>query len=211
MPSISQDPTYKPLTRLAILRTVGSLHAEPLRYDLERLRSIIIKLAPDLLCADITREAWEGGDLSTASLEIREALAPAIALTDTVLVPIGPTDQQYTDYQASPGWRQRLATLFDRLLDWGQRKADEPEAINGMSFQLFCHTVCELEELTWTQADQVAYKARTAGLAANIIEAAQHDPGGRVLVVVQCQWHHSLEPLLKRAGDWLEIVDYRNL
>lgn len=190
---------------------MGSLHAEPLRYDLETLRSLIIQLAPDLLCADITREAWENGDLSTASLEVREALVPAITLTDTVLVPVGPTDQQFADYQAPPGWRQQMATLFDRLLDWGQRKADGPEAIHGLSFQLFCHTVCGLEEMTWTPADQAAYKARTAALKANIIEAVQRDPGRRVLVVVQCQWHHDLEPQLKQAGDWLELVDYREL
>jgi hypothetical protein len=32
-----------------------------------------------------------------------------------------------------------------------------------------------------------------------------------VLVVVQCQWHHSLEPLLKAKTDLLEIVDYQEL
>ena len=199
-------------TRLAILRTMGALHSEPLQYDLDSLRTLVVHLAPDLLCADITRQAWESGQLSNAPLELRQALLPAIAQTDTVLVPVAPTEQQFDDYKAPPGFRTWLAQRFDRLLRWGQRKANRPEAIHGMAFETFCHTVCALEEMTWRAADRAAYQARTAALAENILAAIRRDPGGRVLVVVRCQWHHTLEPLLKKqAGNWLQIVDYREL
>jgi hypothetical protein len=199
------------ITRLAILRTMGSLHKEPLRYDLESLMTIITSLTPDLLCADITRETWENGNLAMALPEVGEALAPAIALTDTVLVPIAPDDQQIGTYKAQSGWRSRLSGFFDRMLRWGQRVANGPEAIHGIAFQLFCHTICGLEEFTWTNTDRTAYRVRTQALADNIIRTIQRDPGGRVLVVVQCQWHHSLEPLLKAKTDLLEIVDYQEL
>lgn len=201
-----------PTTRLAILRTMGSLHNEPLRYDLQTLRSLVLNLAPDLLCADITREAWESGDLSGAHLEIAEALIPASHLTDTVLVPVAPSSQQFSDFRSPSGPRNWLARRFDALLRWGQRVADSPEAIHGTVFETFCHTVCALQEMTWSKTDRQVYEQRTQALAANILAAIRRDPGGRVLVVVQCQWHHTLEPLLKQgAGEWLEIVDYRKL
>ncbi len=201
-----------PPTRLAILRTLGPLHSEPLRYDLEVLRALVMQLAPDLLCADLTREAWEHGDLEAAPLEIRQALLPAIELTDTVLVPVAPDGRQFGDYRAPFGLRSALARRLDGLLRWGQRAADSPEGIHGMAFDAFCHTVCALEEMTWQKDARRAYQQRTRNLTDNILAAIRRDPGGRVLVVVQCQWHHRLEPLLKKqAGDWLQIVDYREL
>lgn len=208
---VLDDFAKLPRTRMAIMRTISSLHVEPLHYDLECLSSLVLNLAPDLLCADITREAWERGDLSGVPLEVREALAPAIALTDTVLVPVAPTSQQFNDFYAPSGLRAWISHRFDRLLRWGQRVANGPEAIHGLVFKAFCHTVCALEEMTWKRADRQAYERRMQALAENILEAVQRDPGGRVLVVVQCQCLHKLEPLLKKAEDWLKIVDYREL
>lgn len=205
------QPETLPTTRLAVLRTIGTLHTG-LHYDLATLRDLVMRLSPDLLCADITRQAWESGDLTTAPLEVRDALVPAIAMTDTVLVPVGPDASQFSDYQASPGWRDRLARFLDRALRWGQRKVGRVESIHGMPFEAFCHAICVLEEVTWRSADRTDYHARMQALAANILAAIRRDPGGRVLAVVQCQWQHALAPLLKQqSGDWLQIVDYREL
>jgi hypothetical protein len=198
-------------TRLAILRTMGDLHTEPLRYDLNSLRAIITNLAPDLVCVDITREDWENGDLTKASPEVREVLVPVIQRTDSVLVPVAPTPEKFSDYQASSGWRQGLSQTFDNWLKWGQRKANSPEAIHGLAFETFCHTVCALTELTWSKANRTAHQERNEALADNIIQAIQRDPGRRVLVVIQCQWQHTLEPTLKKKAGWLDIVDYQEL
>lgn len=211
MEQVSLETENLPKTRLAILRTMGSLHAEPLGYDLDCLRGIIWHVGPDLLCADITREDWENNTLSNTTLEVREALAPLIKMSDTVLVPVAPNPELFSDYKAPPGWRHVLSGWFGRLLQWGQRVASRPEAIHGLAFDAFCHTVCALTEMTWTKADQSAYQVRTQALAENILQAVQRDPGTRVLVVIQCQWEHTLEPILKRKADWLEIVDYREL
>lgn len=211
MEHVAPETENRPKTRLAILRTMGSLHAEALAYDLDCLRAIILHVGPDLLCADITREDWENNSYSNTVLEVREALAPVIKLSDTVLVPVAPNPEQFSDYQAPPGWRQILLGWFGHLLQWGQRVANRPEAIHGLAFDAFCHTVCALTEMTWRKAHQSAYQVRTKALAENILRAIRRDPGTRVLVVIQCQWNHTLEPILKREANWLEIVDYREL
>jgi hypothetical protein len=199
------------VTRLSILRILGALHAEPLRYDLNSLRAIIRDLAPDLVCVDITREDWENGDLTKTSLEVRGTLVPVIQQTDSVLVPVAPNPEQFSDYQATSGWRQGFSRRFDVWLKWGQRKANSPEAIHGLAFEAFCHTVCALTEMTWSRADRDAHRKRNEALADNIIQAIRRDPGRRVLVVIQCQWQHTLEPALKKRGKRLDIVDYREL
>ncbi len=194
-----------------MLGTMSNLHSQPIAYDLACLRKVVADLAPDLLCAEITMEAWEREDFSRASLEVREALAPVIASTDIVLVPVASSPQQYTDFTPDSGWRRRLVRTFERLLQWGQVQADNVESINGLWFGAFCHTVCWLTELLWTAKDRAAWEKQNEELAGNIIRAVRRDSGRRVLVAVQCQRLHRLMPLLHAHDDLFKIVAYQNL
>jgi len=205
------NASASPRARLAVLGMLSDLHCQPIAYDLNCLRKLVADLAPDLLCAEITREAWEGGDLFTTAIEVREALAPVVAATDIVLVPVLPTLTQYADFTPATGWRRDVVRALDRALQWGQREADRPEAVNGALFGAFCHTLCALTEMLWTAEDCAAWEAQNKAMAENISQAVRRDPGLRVLVTLQCQRLHTLLSLLKAHSDELEIVDYREL
>ncbi|HLO14527.1 MAG TPA: hypothetical protein VK206_06850 [Anaerolineales bacterium] len=198
-------------TRLAILGTMSDLHRQPISYDLDCLQKVVADVSPDLLCAEITREGWERGDLSQASLEVREALAPTIASMDIVLIPISPTPEQFVDFTPDSGWRHRLVRNLDRLLRWGQIQANDVKTINGLWFGIFCHTVCGVTEMFWTAKDRVAWEKQNQELVENIVRATQRDNGRRVLVVVQCQRLHRLVPLLHAHDNLFEMVAYQDL
>ncbi len=200
-----------PRTRLAILGTMSDLHRQPIAYDLDCLRKVVADLAPDLLCAEITMEAWEHEDFSRVSLEVREALAPIIASTDIVLIPVAPTPEQYADFSPDSGWKSRLVRTFDRLLRWGQIQADDVQTVNGPWFGAFCHTVCWLTESLWNAKDRAVWEKQNEELTENIVRAVQRDSGRRVLLTVQCQRLHRLIPLLQAHDDLFEIVGYQNL
>lgn len=200
-----------PKTRLALLGTMSDLHKQPIQYDLACLRKIVTDLAPDLLCAEVTRETWEQGDLSQSSVEVRESLAPIIAMTDTVLIPVAPTPRQFTDFAPRAGWRHRLVQVFDRLLRWGQIQANNAETINGPWFGAFCHTVCMATELCWSMEQRAAWETQNKQLVENIVRAIQNDTGRRVLVAVQCQRLHRLAALLCSYDDLVDLVGYKNL
>lgn len=200
-----------PKSRVGILGTLSEFHLQPIDYDLECLRRLIVDLAPDLLCAEITRQDWERGDLSGAALEVREALAPVVALTDTVLVPVAASPERFEDLVPPEGWRRRAAEVFDRALRQAQRAANHPKAINSALFESICHTVCVLTEMAWTPRERALWNAQNEAMAENICQALRNDPGRRVLVAVQCQRVHRLERLLKRHQDLLELVNYWEL
>ena len=200
-----------PLSRLAFLGTISELHLEPVSYDLARLGAIVADLSPDLLCAEITRAMWEGGELLHAAVEVREALAPVVAATDVVLVPVAPSAPRFADFAPEAGWRKQMVQTFDSLLRWGQRQAGTAEAVNGAAFGAFCHTVCKLTEWSWSAAERDAWNEQNEIIATNILEAVQRDPGRRVLVAVQCQRVHKLETLLARHDRVLEVVGFDNL
>ena len=200
-----------PQTRLAILGTISDLHREPISYDLACLQKIVADVSPDLLCAEITVEDWEREEFSRAALEVREALAPIIASTDIVLIPVASGPEQYTDFAPDSGWRHRLVRSFDRLLRWGQIQADDARTVNGPWFGAFCHTVCWVTESLWNASDRAAWERQNQELAENIVRAVQRDSGRRVLVAVQCQRLHRLIPLLHAHDDLFKIVAYQNL
>jgi hypothetical protein len=198
-------------TRLAILGTMSDLHRQPISYGLDCLQKIIADVSPDLLCAEIIMEDWERQDFSRAAVEVREALAPVIASTDIVLIPVAPTLERYADFTPDSGWRRHLVGTFDRLLRWGQIQADDAMTVNGPWFRVFCHTVCWVTESLWNASDRAAWERQNQELAENIVRAVQRDSGQRVLVAVQCQRLHRLIPLLNAHTDLFKIVSYQNL
>jgi hypothetical protein len=197
-------------TRLAVLGTMSDLHRQPISYDLSCLQKIIADGSPDLLCAEITVKDWERGDLSRAVIEVREALAPVIASTDIVLIPVSPGPEQYVDFAPRVSWRSRLVEALDRLLRWGQIQANGAQAVNGFWFGAFCHTVCWLTEAFWIRQDRAAWERQNRELAENIVRAVQRDSGRRVLVAVQCQRLHRLIRCCAH-DDLFEVVPYQNL
>lgn len=190
---------------------MSDLHSQPIAYDLACLRKVLTDLAPDLLCAEITRETWEREDLTQVSIDVREALATVVASTDIVLIPVAPTAEQYADFAPVLGWRRRLALPLNGLLRWGQIRADDVETVNGPWFGAFCHTACWLTESLWQAQDRARWARQNEELAENIIHAVQRDSGRRVLVAVQCQRLHRLVPLLRAQSNLFEIVQYRSL
>ncbi len=198
-------------TRLAILGTMSDLHRQPISYDLNCLQKIVADVSPDLLCAEITKEAWERADFSQVSLEVREALSPTIASMDIVLIPVSPSPKQYADFTPVSGWRHRVVRNFDRLLRWGQIQANDVKTINGFGFGAFCHTVCWLTEMFWSGNDRAAWERQNQELVENIIRVVQRDRGRRVLIAVQCQRLHRLIPLLHAHDDLFNMVAYQDL
>ena len=95
----------QPRTRLAMLATLADFHRQPLVYDLDCLGALVAEIEPDLLCAEVTPAAWEGGDLPAATIEVREALTPVVASTDVILIPVSRSPEQYDDFTPPPGWR----------------------------------------------------------------------------------------------------------
>jgi hypothetical protein len=190
---------------------MSDLHRQPIAYDFGCLRKIVAEISPDLLCAEITQEAWEQDELSRGAPEVREALAPVIASTDIVLVPVAPTPDQFSDFSPDSGWRGRIAWTFGRLLHWMQIQANDVKTVNGPWFGACCHTICWLTERFWTVKDRAAWERQNQELAENIIHAVQRDSGRRVLVAVQCQRLHRLLPLLRAHDDLIQIVPPQDL
>lgn len=200
-----------PRTRLAFLVTLSELHQVTVAGALDCLYILVMQLAPDLLCAEITHEMWKEGDLSRAAVEVREVLIPLAVVTDIVLIPIAPDFNQLAVFAPETGWRHTMVRLFDRLFRRGQRRVDSLEAINGLLFEVFCYSLYMMEARFWTAEKRKTFAAQNKSIADDIIWAVRRNAGCRVLVVMQSRRIHKLKRLLKAYKDELDLVRYRNL
>lgn len=201
-------------TRVAILGTLGALHAEPVAYDLACLRSLIEGLEPDLLGVELEPAAWESGDLGTAPLEVRQALLPAARRTDTVVVPLGgPSPRELAPPEGGGLARVRanLMRATDVLLTHFQQIAATPEAVNSSAFSHLCGMVCGVEELMASQAGRDAWDATNRRILERLVGVMRQDPGRRVLVAVQCRRVHWLSAQIRQLSDVAILIPYHQL
>jgi hypothetical protein len=200
-------------TPIAVLGTLAGLHREPIRYNLACLTQLVEQANPDLLCAEVSRQAWEGGAWDTLPIEYREALIPLATRTNIVIVPIqGLLEYSLCAPQAGSLLRLRrsLARHLDNLLRWLQRRANGPEAINSGAFGHICHIICLLEAWNGGAAVRQAWQVANRALRENILSAVRRDPGVRVLVTVDCRRRHQLVAWLRHV-DEVALVNIRNL
>ncbi len=201
-------------TRIALLGTLGPLHAGPLRYDLARLRAIIETLEPDLLGVEADPTGWERGDDRTWPLEVREALVPAAGRTDTVVVPLGgpsPLELAPPNGGELAPLRAGMVRAADRMLTALQRAADSPEAVSGGLFTHLCGLVCEIKEAAAGEVGRDAWRRTNEGILARLLWAVRRDPGRRVLIAVRCHRIHWLRAQLLPLIDEIELVPVERL
>jgi hypothetical protein len=196
-------------TRVALLGTIGHLHAEPLKYDLLRLRGVVEEIEPDLLGVETDPLDWATGDLRSSPLEVREALVPATRRIDTVVVPLGGAAS--CRYAAPEdglvvGLRSALIHALDRLLTALQRRAAGPEDIAANHFKHVCELVCAMEAAASTAESRLAWDRTNAEILNNVIATVRRDPGRRLLLAVQCRRLHWLELQLRRLRDEIQLV-----
>ncbi len=201
-------------THLSLLGTLGSLHTEPLRYDLACLRSLVERLEPDLLGIEADPEAWERGELGGAPPEVRESLVPAARRTDTVIVPLGgpsslelapPTHGDLAHFRAG------LLRGTNRLLTGLQRTLDSPEGVNSALFGHVCGFLCSVEAAAASEEGRRAWEAANQRILERLLWAVRRDPGRRVLVAVQCRRVHWLEARLRAVETEIALVPFGRL
>jgi hypothetical protein len=197
-------------TRLALLSTLSEMHTQPIQYNLAALTSIVHQISPDFLCVELPWNDWETGHLGQAPVEVQRSLLPSAEVSDVVIVPVAPDARQFNDFAPQAGWRAGLARRLARVLRKVQRVANKAEAVHAMPFQSVCHTLCLLNEMSWDADARRAWHEQNQAMLDNILKIVRRDPGRRMLVAVQCQRTHWLEPRLKKMSD-IELVDYRAL
>ncbi len=185
-------------------------HAQPIQYNLAALAAIVEQVAPDLLCVELPRLDWESGNLAQSPVEVRHSLLPLAELSAVVVVPVAPDSREFNDFAPQAGWRAGLSHRLDKALSQAQRAASSAEAVHGWLFEGVCHTLCLVNAMSWDAEARQAWEEQNQAIADNILQAARHDPGRRILVAVQCQRIHWLQPRLRRQPDF-ELVDYRDL
>ncbi len=193
-------------TRLSVLGLMSDLHKESIPYDLDVLERTVLEIEPDLLCLELTRQAWDQGNFHGAPLPIRETLAPAAAASDIVIIPVAVSHREHHDFSHRSGVRGRMVHALDSLHRAVQRRSTV-RTINARAYDVFCHIICDIEEAFWESSAREAWNAENRAMYQRILDGTRRDPGRRVLVAAQCHRKHWLDDRLAEHPD-IELVDY---
>lgn len=208
-----QDVPPIPRTTVALLGTLGELHAEGLRYDLARLRSLVETLEPDFLGVQAEPVAWDSDDPGDQLLEVRAALVPSARLTDTVVVPLGaPTPNELASPETGElaDLRAGVIRAADALIAALGRLVDSPAGVSRGTYVHLCGFICHVEAAAAGDAGRRAWHATNERILDRLLEAIRRDPGRRVLVAVQCRRIHFLEARLATLPE-VELVPFERL
>lgn len=195
-------------TPVAVLGTLAEFHREPIPYDLSALVELVARIGPDLVCVDMTPEAWRNRDFGGLPPEYREVILPLARQTDIVVVPVaGPA---IAPQPSASGWRGAGIRSTRRILAALQRGARDAAAVNEGPRH---HLADLLYGLMATLAGgdlRLAWRVHTTELVERVVAAAERDPGRRVLVVVNARHcHHVRRALAGRDG--IQLVRFTEL
>jgi hypothetical protein len=192
---------------VAVLGTLAEFHREPIPYDLAALVRLVTDLGPDLLCLDMTPEQWRRRDFGGLPPEYRDALLPLAHQTDIVVVPIA--EQNAPNEPTVPRWRGRIIAVLRQWLAYLERTAPGPDAINGGVRHFLANLLYYLIVSVSGGDARRAVQLHTDHLIQKVLDIVQHDPGRRVLVVVNVQHCHHIRPALRKHQ--IRVVRYSEL
>jgi hypothetical protein len=200
-------------SRVAVLGTLGERHLEPIGYDLDALERVVREIEPDLLCAEIHPNDWAAHDVDGMSPEYRDALVPLAKRTDVVIVPVaGSRNRGLVTPKGGRllALRTFLVGLLNAHLRWMQRGNRGLGALNSGAWGAVCDGLCSLTARLCGRDVLREWDAANRALFENVLAAVRRDPGGRVLVTVDCRRRHRLEHELRGASE-VELVHYETL
>lgn len=195
-------------TRVAVLGTLAEFHREPIPYDLGALVDLVAGIRPDLLCLDMTPDAWRSRDFGGLPPEYREALLPLARRTDIVVVPVAGSAS--APEPSAPGWRGRAIERARRLLARLQGSAPDAAAVNEGPRHHAADVLYDLMARLAGGDVRHAWRAHARELAERVAAAAERDPGSRVLVVVNARHCHHVRRDLARRPD-IRLVRFAEL
>jgi len=195
-------------TQIAVLGTLAEFHQDPLPYNLKSLVKLVADINPDLLCLDMTLEQWQQQDFSRLPEEYSQALLPLAAQTDIVVVPIG--GDRVMPKASATGWRGGLITSLRKMLSWIQSGAPGPDAINQGWRHDVGNILYTFARLLAGKKTSQAYHAHIEQVSQAALDAAQNNPGNRILVVTNIQYCHHIRPRLREHSE-IRVTSYREL
>jgi len=206
--------TPVPKSRVALLGTIGHLHAESVRYDLASLQQAVETVEPDLLGVELDPQDWERDDLLNAPIEVRTALVAAARRTDTVIVPLGGAPARVSIASGDGGFaalRTGVFNLVDAAFVPIQRGVEGPDAMESPFFRTACHLACHLEEAAAGKLGRRQWETANREVLTRLLGTARRDPGRTFLVAVQCRRLAWLRKRLRTMSDEIELVACRHL
>lgn len=201
----------RPSAEVAVLATLHKLHAEVPAYDDAALKHSIERLAPDVLCIEVSPARYAARGPEANKVEYPAVVYPLVDARGYRVYPMEPApprdaeilqpylaaNRAFAEQQpaASKAFQAQTAALYDTLRLYWTSPARVNDAVTDAQMQAK-HT---LQAALVGEGERAGWEAWNGEFLATVSRAARENPGKRIVVLVGAEHGYWLRAALART------------
>lgn len=195
-----------------MLSVLHQLHGEIDHYSFDVLTDVIESLRPDVVAVELTNADLESRREQPTKQEYQKSLFPLLERHDYTLVALEPEPPLYDDLvgrlrRASAELQQNnaagaaaFATYSETLYEMIMERWVSPAAVNSAATDLLFESKHRFQSALFGPDEAAAWEGWNRHFLERILEAAEHHPGRRILVLVGAEHGYWLRKNLRDTG-----------
>lgn len=201
----------RPSAEVAVLATLHKLHAEVPAYDDAALKRSIERLAPDVLCIEVSPARYAARGPEANKVEYPAVVYPLVDARGYRVYPMEPapprdaeilqpylaTNRAFAEQQpaASKAFQAQNGALYDTLRLYWTSPARVNDAVTDAQMQ----AKHALQAALVGEGERAGWEAWNGEFLATVARAARENPGKRIVVLVGAEHGYWLRAALART------------
>lgn len=203
----------RPSAEVAVLATLHKLHAEVPAYDDAALKRSIERLAPDVLCIEVSPARYAARGPEANKVEYPAVVYPLVDAHGYRVYPMEPAaprdaeilqpylaaNRAFAEQQpaASKAFQAQTAALYDTLRLYWTSPARVNDAVTDAQMQ----AKHALQAALVGEGERAGWEAWNGEFLATVARAARENPGKRIVVLVGAEHGYWLRAALAKTPD----------
>ena len=207
--AFSQTVRKQKKTEIFVLSTLHQFHAESSYYSFETLSRIIENLRPNILAVELTPADLESRKEQKTKQEYPQSIFPLIDKHKYRAIPLEPAEPKFSEIvslirDSEKALREKSAdraeafSLYNKTLyDYLFKFWDSPRAVNSAQTDAFFEIKHDYQNAIYDSRQKQGWESWNAHFLAQILDAAQNNPGRRIVVTVGAEHAYWLRKNLR--------------
>jgi hypothetical protein len=204
-----------------VLATLHQFHGQTEGYSFEDLSNVIEQLHPDILAVELTAADVESRREQTTKQEYQRAVFPLLDKHDYLVVPLEPPQPLYDELvglfrkaqknlgEDNPAAAETFGIYTDALYEILWARWTSPGAVNSRETDALFESKHRFQSALLGPDEAKAWEAWNQYFLQQVLDAANTNPGKRILVLVGVEHAYWLRARLKRSD--IVLLDTKKL
>jgi len=196
-------------SKVFVLSTLHQFHGQSKFYSFETLSKIVEMIKPDVIAVELTPTALETRKEQKTKQEYQKSIFPLADKHKYALVPLEPAEPKFSELvklvtdaskelnEKSPQKAEAFSVYSNALYDYLFKTWDSPLAVNSSQTDSLFEVKHKFQNALFGEKEEKGWEGWNQHFLDKILEAAQKNPGKKILVLVGAEHSYWLRKHLK--------------